>query len=483
MATIIGAGQRYDRIIGVGGVTTSIDGFVWSSQQRITQPFPAGMRAQGIATNGDGSVFVAVSDNGWAAYSEDLLGWDAVRLLDSSYTALGVSWSDNGGSRPLFAIAGSTHYDENSQLVGEYSAGDQVATILINETGDRYPWEQAFTHPQTNSWFNAVRWFPSIMINGMQTGAWVAVGQSHGQPDIWYTEGITWTYGVSSVSVTDGGSGYSYADVSFANGGGQDATATAEITGGVITAITVITPGSRYDVVPDVIISGDGMGATASAATAPIGPPDPYTWQPVTLPAAYANRPLYDVAYHQGRLYFSGRGMIISTADMLQGTWETSRFITTNRSTADFLQLAINPDGHAVAVSSGGIIYSRDLISWTLYGSGSSSASTTVFGSSLPEQGYQFASVVWFNDHWIVGAYSLLTQFTYFTSSDGTIWTARNNAVQMYSMAVSDRITVDLSQTKSMAKKGTSLFRSALRDQRESSAAGISFSSSLRSGI
>jgi len=419
MATIIGAGQRYDRIIGVGGITTSIDGYVWSNANAITEPFPARMKAQGIAVNGDGNVFVAISDNGYAAYSEDLQAWSNVRLLDSDFTALGISWGNNGGSRPIFAIAGSRIYNDDNVLPGEYADTDQIAQILINETGNDYPWDQAFTHPETGSWFHNVRYFENITINGITTDAWIAVGHANGQPDIWYTENVNWTYGVSNVVVTAGGSLYNYADVSFISATGEDATATATIAfPGFVSSITVDNPGSRYDTVPNVIISGDGVDAAAVANIAPIGPPDPYTWQRVSVPDAFADRTLYDVQLYAGKLYFSGRGMVIYTDDIVNGDWNTSRFITTERSKPDFVQLAINPDGHAVAVSSGGLIYSKDLEGWTLHS----------------ELGYQFTSIAWFNDHWIAGAYSLLTQHTYFTSTDGTNWVARNNGIQMYGM-------------------------------------------------
>ena len=48
MSILIGAGQRYDRVIGVGGITTSTDGYLWSSEAQITQPFPPNMRGQSI---------------------------------------------------------------------------------------------------------------------------------------------------------------------------------------------------------------------------------------------------------------------------------------------------------------------------------------------------------------------------------------------------------------------------------------------------
>jgi len=400
MSILIGAGQRYDRVIGVSGITTSTDGYLWSSANQITQPFPANMRAQGITSNSYGTVFVSISDSGWSATSADLVTWTADRLLDANFTALGVSWGTNGGSRPIFAIAGSRIYNDHNTLPGEYELNDQVAQILINESGSPYTWNQAFTHPYPNSWFHNVRYFENIMVNGVTTNVWVAVGHVNGQPDIWYTENVNWI-------------------------GGGDV-------------------------------------------------PDRNTWVQVSVSSSFVNRPLYDVTEIAGTLYFSGRGMVINTADLGAPTWNTSPFFNgvsarinstgsmllgdyvnsttntimgTNYSTAtnialgsttntilggkpsnqlDFVAIAANPDGHLVAVSSGMIIFSSDTVGWT----------------SNNKPGYFFRSVIWFNDHWVAGAYSNLTQYTYWTSTDGQKWLPWNNGVQMYGMFGSPSITV-----------------------------------------
>jgi autotransporter-associated beta strand protein len=56
---------------------------------------------------------------------------------------------------------------------------------------------------------------------------------------------------VASVTVVDGGSGYTIAPaITFSGGGGTGATATATISGGVVTAITVVTPGANYTTEP-----------------------------------------------------------------------------------------------------------------------------------------------------------------------------------------------------------------------------------------
>ena len=346
MATILGAGQRYDRIIGVGGITTSIDGYVWSSSSEVTEPFPPRMKAQGIAVNGDSNVFVAISDNGYAATSTDLQSWSNVRLLDSDFTALGISWGENGSTaRPVFAVAGSRIYNDDNILPQEYELNDQIAQVLINESGSIYTWDQAFTHPENGSWFHNVRYFSNVAVSGVPATVWVAVGHVNGVPDVWYSPNINWL-------VLD----------------------------------------------PTV--------------------PDPDTWQRLSIPAAYSDRPFYDVAFYQGRLYFSARGIITSCDDLGDPSWEESRVISLPNAKTDFLGIAVNPDGHMAAVSSGCIIFSRDRSGW----------------SEHSREGYHFTSIAWFNDHWIAGAYSLLTQYTYFTSTDGETWIPRNNGIQIYGM-------------------------------------------------
>jgi len=409
MSILIGAGQRYDRVIGVGGITTSTDGYLWSSAEDITQPFPPNMRAQGITANSSSNVFVAISDSGWSASSSDLVTWTADRLLDANFTALGISWGTNGGSRPIFAISGSRIYNDDNVLPGEYELGDQVAQILINESGSPYTWDQAFTHPYPNSWFHNVRYFENILVNNTSTSVWVAVGHVNGQPDIWYTEDVNWV------------------------GGGSV--------------------------------------------------PDPNSWVQVSIPSSFVNRPLYDVAEVSGVLYFSGRGVIINTSDLGNPTWNSSPFFssvsdrinstgsmllgqTYNSSTnillgtnfsstssiplgggsasnqLDFLAIASNPDGQLLAASSGAVIFSNDGIGW----------------NSHTMQGYFWRSVIWFNDHWIAGAYSTLTQYTYMTSTDGSTWLPWNNGVQMYGMYGSTSISIDPTTLSSLFPQEIRIF-------------------------
>lgn len=75
---------------------------------------------------------------------------------------------------------------------------------------------------------------------------------------------------VLSIAVTGGGSGYTAATVEISEPDAQgipvtQATATATVLAGAVTAITVVVAGVGYMTAPTVTISGDGTGATATA--------------------------------------------------------------------------------------------------------------------------------------------------------------------------------------------------------------------------
>ena len=79
--------------------------------------------------------------------------------------------------------------------------------------------------------------------------------------------------GVESITVTEGGSGYtSTPDVAFAGGGGSGAAGTAVLTNGVVTSVTITDPGSGYTSAPFVSFTGGGgTDAMATATATPSG--------------------------------------------------------------------------------------------------------------------------------------------------------------------------------------------------------------------
>ena len=73
--------------------------------------------------------------------------------------------------------------------------------------------------------------------------------------------------GVTSVNVTNQGSGYTSATVEFRTvSRGSGAAGTAVISGGKVTGVTITSNGSGYNVAPDVVITGNGTNAIAEAS-------------------------------------------------------------------------------------------------------------------------------------------------------------------------------------------------------------------------
>ncbi len=74
----------------------------------------------------------------------------------------------------------------------------------------------------------------------------------------------SYTYGINSIGVSSGGSGYVTPGVAIIDPSGKGATATATVTAGAITAVTVTNAGSGYTA-PVIEFTGAGSGAVASA--------------------------------------------------------------------------------------------------------------------------------------------------------------------------------------------------------------------------
>lgn len=91
-----------------------------------------------------------------------------------------------------------------------------------------------------------------------------AVGWSDGKG---IAPGVAQEGGISSISVTSGGTGYTSAPVvAITGGGGTGATATAIIEDGSVVAVNITNPGSGYTSLPTVAMTGGaGSGATGVA--------------------------------------------------------------------------------------------------------------------------------------------------------------------------------------------------------------------------
>lgn len=133
--------------------------------------------------------------------------------------------------------------------------GTNTSTVT---TADGYVWKYMFTVT------------PADALKFTST-SWIAVRQllSDDGTDQWTVQQAAVSGAIHVIDVTTGGSGYTTATVAV-TGNGSGATATANLTGGVVTSITVNTIGSDYTNVT-IAISGDGTGATATSHLAPKG--------------------------------------------------------------------------------------------------------------------------------------------------------------------------------------------------------------------
>lgn len=163
-----------------------------------------------------------------------------------------VIWFDfaNIGETPYCIVlhnTGSLHAVNTSTLVATTIAPDgtilnpSVNNIGLSQWGSQYA---IIVSPQTNGYF---LWDGSVFY------------QSGGL--------------APPITITNGGSGYTTAAISFTGGSGSGAAATATIVGGIITKIVITNPGTGYvasDTVT-VVITGDGSSAAATVGIMPFG--------------------------------------------------------------------------------------------------------------------------------------------------------------------------------------------------------------------
>ena len=90
--------------------------------------------------------------------------------------------------------------------------------------------------------------------------------------------------GIERLEILTGGTGYTSAPTVAISGDGLSATATAAVSGGAVTAITVTNKGTDYSVADVVISGGGGTGATVRAV---IAPPNGHGTDPISELGAF----------------------------------------------------------------------------------------------------------------------------------------------------------------------------------------------------
>lgn len=141
----------------------------------------------------------------------------------------------------------------NANLIAVVNGTGNIAAIQIDNAGNGYTYGSAVITSNTGSNAAITLNFSDGAINSLQ-----------GSNELLAVNGA-----IYAIKVTSGGYGYSEANVVIA-GDGSGATATANITGSKITGITVTSPGSGYTFA-DITFVGDGVGAAARAILPPTG--------------------------------------------------------------------------------------------------------------------------------------------------------------------------------------------------------------------
>lgn len=149
-----------------------------------------------------------------------------------------------------------------------------------------------------------------------------------------------------------------------------------------------------------------------------------FTWNRIEFPSNLNIKYIYDCcftkSFEEVTCWVTTDGYILKNIISLNNgifsqEWEASRSFLPKFGKTDFIKIATNGSA-VVAVCSGGVAYTTDQSTWKF----------------LEQPGYSFRSVQWFNNTWIVGAESLLTQYTHWTSTDTVNWIPENCGVQIF---------------------------------------------------
>lgn len=113
----------------------------------------------------------------------------------------------------------------------------------------------------------------------------------------------------------------------------------------------------------------------------------------------------YDVEYYNSKWYFGCDGFIAITENFASGPWTTTEIFGSYLSTVN--KISINPQGQIVAVTPSKLWFSDNFETW----------------NNFVAEGYNWRSIQWFENKWIAGTDSLLTQYNLWTSTDTLTWT------------------------------------------------------------
>jgi len=200
MARLYGTGVRYDRMITVSASSVSTDGYTWSEP---SEPFFNRQSTIGVAT--DGSMLVAVSDDGYISNSPDGENWINGNIIDGDFGPRDIAYGTfTDGTDGIFVIVGSQKYSNNEP---SHAAGDEVAQILVSPSGVDSTWKMVYSQDSNDSILHGIE-----RIGDM----WIALGKADGVPLLLYSldNGFSW----ERTNVPDLFNGRALFDVTYANG-------------------------------------------------------------------------------------------------------------------------------------------------------------------------------------------------------------------------------------------------------------------------
>jgi len=165
---------------------------------------------------------------------------------------------------PTIAIIGGNGGGATATAQLTPAANASLASVIIDNAGAGYT--STPTVNLTGGGGTGASAVASINSLGQITGiAIVNPGSGFTFPPV---VSFTGGQGVFSISLTNGGTGYATAPtVTLTGGGGTGATATATVSGGVVTAVTITNAGNNYTSAPTIAFTGGGGAGAAATAT------------------------------------------------------------------------------------------------------------------------------------------------------------------------------------------------------------------------
>lgn len=370
--------------------------------------------------------FTAVSQSGYITSSFDGNVWSNGSIIKANFSPRAVEQgTDADGLNISFMVVGTQKYavtepshnqwDEVAQI---FVSSNATGAISVDDPGFENSWVMVYAEDSANSIYHGIRHIIPDTINVSTFPESNATVSNTVTITIAGNESLTQLAELLSANtIMDVGT------VQFIIG--NVLTPTIPLVGVTITSTTWIfeysanltytidDPVSFTYTHPEVwVVAGESNNNPVMLYSLDTGE----SWNRIQIPSLFNGRALFDITYVNDQFYVSGYGVVLYTYSLINPTWNASNFVISPYGNPSMLKIASNPSGHVVAAASGMLFYTLDGEVW----------------ASHYQPGYQFTSVIWYIDHWVAGVTSLLTTYTYFTSTDTINWVGHNNTIQMY---------------------------------------------------